>query len=258
MTSLAVAKSFAVQKWGEYAYSYDALLSLAPYRRMMWEVIQEVTAGDQEIILDASCGTGNFEHILCSVVGKQIKQIVGVDSSHEMLDAARDKNADINHVTFLSTDLNKKLLFKDNAFTQVVSINTLYAVESPEFTLSEFHRVLTPGGKLHLVTPKHGYENGLIMKEHCKSSHSDEYWLDAHASAEREELLIREAIKDESLVQRMLSVAKYNREIAHNAHFHFYKMNELHSLLLSSGFVINHTSLTYAKQDFFITATKGV
>jgi ubiquinone/menaquinone biosynthesis C-methylase UbiE len=160
MTSLAVAKSFAVQKWGEYAYNYDALLALAPYRRMMWEVVQEVIAGDQETILDASCGTGNFEHILCGVVGKPIKKIIGVDSSHEMLDAAKDKNAGIEQVTFLGTDLNKKLLFKDNAFTQVVSINTLYAVESPEFTLSEFHRVLKPGGKLLHVTPKHGYENG--------------------------------------------------------------------------------------------------
>jgi hypothetical protein len=116
---------------------------------------------------------------------------------------------------------------------------------------------LEPGGEVLIVTPKSDFENGLILKNHCNSPHPDEYWMNGHASAEREEFLIREAIQDEGVINDMITVAEYNRSIASNNFFHFFSQEELVKILEETGFVVTHISLTYAHQDIFITAKKG-
>lgn len=257
MESTTSDVTFVANDWEEYARCYDGLMYLNPYKDMLRMVAKEVLTGDQEIILDASCGTGNFETILSEERTKYTGKVVGVDSSSEMLERAKKKCVEQKNISFLPADLNNYLPFKSKSFSQVVSLNTLYAVESPETTLKEFYRVLKPGGRLLLVTPTEQYENGLILKEHCDSSLHNDFWKDAHASPEREEMLIRSAIKDEDVIQKMITVARYNRNIAANANFHFYRECDLVALLIGLNFSITQLSLTYAQQDFFIIATKG-
>lgn len=248
--------TFEHTDWDEYARCYDSLLGLKPYTDMLCEVVEIVSSHPYHAILDASCGTGNFEHMLCKNDTNTF-HVTGVDTADAMLERARMKCAPFPHCSFVTADLNQTLHFGDESFAQVVSLNTLYAVECPEETLREFWRVLERGGNVHVVTPRLGYDNGLILKEHCESALPDAYWADIHRSPEREEQLVRAALGDEAFISDMLTVARFNRSIAREQAFHFYQPDELLELLERVGFNVQHTSFTYANQDIFITAQKG-
>ena len=242
--------------WDTYAECYDALLSLKPYTTMLEEVAQQLLLHNHERILDASCGTGNFVLTL-SRFPTTAMRVVGVDRAGAMLNRARKKCETRTNCTFAESDLNNPLPFETDSFSAVVSINTLYAVRNPAFTLSEFYRVLESGGTLLLVVPLRGYENGLILKEHAKSTKSDEYWTNLHESPLREEKLINEAIDDERIRQSLKMVASINREIATTDEFHFFDTEELESIVVDAGFEVLHSSLTYAKQDTLLIARKA-
>lgn len=257
MTTTELAQSFFHEDWEEYARCYDSLLHLKPYSNLIEMVARESLTYKEGAILDASCGTGNFEKKFLELQGSEKRIVIGIDTSKEMLARAVQKCAELPTVNFLEADLNTTLPFPDESFSQVVSINTLYAVSSPAETLKEFHRVLAQNGRLLLVTPKHGYENGEILKEHCESSFPSSFWEKAHSSSERESFLIREAVKDEQAVNDMLIVAEYNRNIAINSSFHFFEEKNLLSLITISGFSVIQNSRTYANQALFIIATKS-
>lgn len=243
--------------WGEYAQCYDSLSKLRPYKRMLAEVADKILLSQHGPILDASCGTGNFEETILAMQSPRDFSIVGIDSSKEMLARAKKKCESIKCCQFFEANLDEPLPFEDGHFQQVATINTLYAVSSPEKTLREFYRVLKTNGKIHIVTPKNGYENGYILKDHCRSTLPDSFWKDAHSSSEKEERLIRTAIKEEKTIQEMLLIARHNRYIASDIHFHFFNLEDLIPLLKGVGFSITCSTMTYANQGIFITATKG-
>lgn len=240
--------------WDKYAKSYDSLLRLKPYVEMLQKVASYSARSGSGIRLDASCGTANFSLVESQLTNRQ-RPLVGIDNSPSMLRQAIDKCAQLPYCSFFQANLDEELPFSKGTFSQVISLNTIYAVKDPLFTLKEFRRVLEPGGTLLLVTPKEGFENGLILKEHCDSSKPDEYWLDAHQTAEREELLLREAVTETEVIEEMLCIAYHNRLISQDHKFHFFKQSHLCDLLLESGFKIKSTEMVYAKQDFFVTAS---
>jgi SAM-dependent methyltransferase len=247
--------------WEEYARCYDAILTLTPYTAMMHDVIKEILPCLQQAsILDASCGTGNFEHILSEYLLEHPfggpKKVFGIDSSKTMLARARQKYYPAVNVAFEDADLNQRIPATEGEYDVVVSINTLYAVENPEKTLREFFRALRKGGRCVLVTPKQGFENGLILKAHAKSQKDDTFWEKAHASEERERALIHEAIQDKDTAEMMLMVARYNRLIMRNDPFHFFRQDQLLKLLQEIGFTISLKSFTYAHQAHLITSIK--
>jgi ubiquinone/menaquinone biosynthesis C-methylase UbiE len=246
--------------WEEYARCYDAILALDPYvdmmREVVWHLLDDFKASK---VLDASCGTGNFEHILSkhiAIEGGDVGQIYGIDSSKEMLARASGKMYPGLQATFGEVDLNNPLPFSSSHFDAVVSANTLYTVKDPRSTLSELFRVLRSGGRCVLTTPKNGFENGFILRSHARSTEPDSEWERVHASQEREEYLVRKAVKDNTIAEMMLRVAHYNRYIAKNCTFHFFTMEELVQLFVDVGFLVRVQSYTYAKQGLLIVAEK--
>lgn len=234
--------------WEEYALCYDSLLALVPYRSMLNEIVAEVKICGAHTILDAGCGTGNLTALLTEDTSLYI---TGVDSSPEMLTRAKEKCASAR---FMHADLNGTLSFEHETFDTIVCVNALYIVENPLHTLKEFCRMLKYGGTLVIATPKHGYENGLILKAHCESEKPDAYWIDAHASIEREEKLVKEALGDGMHALNMLTVAAINRRIARTKQFHFFTAEELCEVMYSAGFQIAEYKETYAGQaHLFVT-----
>jgi len=247
---------FKKKEWEIYAKSYDALNHLIPYRELQKRISRELGSLSGKKILEAACGTGNLTEIMLKQNRKNNFQIWAIDYSEEMLKIAKQKCQD-GRIHFSRTNLNEKMPFADNFFDKIVSVNTLYATRSPEFVLKEFFRVLKSGGRLILETPKMGYENGLILKAHCGSPKPDEYWLDAHSSAERERRLISEAFGFGELSEQIMAVAECNRLISKNVKFNFFRKDELETLLKKAGFSIIKISFVYAEQGILAVAKKG-
>lgn len=244
-----MAREFDLDDWRRYAEAYDGLNQLLPYCWMLDDVIAAL-AGAKYPLLDAGCGTAN---LICRLMSSTTERIIGVDLTGAMLDRAREKCPGIE---FLDANLNERLPFGDNSFETVTCINALYAVENPEQTLKEFFRVLMPEGRLVVVTPKEGYENGLMLKAHCGSEKPDSYWLDMHTTPEREEILIREAVSDQVVFEKFLEVARFNRRIRHEGKFHFFEPDGLYRVVSECGFENIEIKPTYARQNLLVIARR--
>ena len=88
--------------------------------------------------------------------------MIGTDFATGMLTKAKQKTTEdlSERVTFKRADLNTPLEFADARFDHLISIGVLQAVANPTFTLSEFHRVLKPGGTLLLSLPRPKLNDG--------------------------------------------------------------------------------------------------
>jgi ubiquinone/menaquinone biosynthesis C-methylase UbiE len=245
--------------WDAYARDYDALNALAPYRDMQNAVFDEVRICGGKTILDAACGTGNLIQMLAQHFNENNFSdffILGLDRSRAML-ARAEKKSFKGNIRLICADLDHCLPFPDETFETIVCINALYALRDPRGTLSGFHKTLTRDGRLILVTPKAGYENGLMLKAHSKSTKPDAYWHNAHASPEREQLLIKEAIDDPEVQGQMLRIAAWNRRIRTERTFHFYQPEEFNALLMQTGFRVIVMQHTYADQNILVVASKN-
>jgi SAM-dependent methyltransferase len=235
--------------WDLYARCYDALNQLTPYKNMLTEVASHIIASKPSKLLDASCGTGNL------LLTLHEKGQVNFPSM-EMLSLAKKKSVPYPDSSFIFEDLNKSTLKHLRGFSTIACINTLYALDNPESVTKNLFNILKPGGKLFLVTPLKGFENGLILKEHAGSTKPDSYWGNFHSSPENEARLLREAISDQDVLEQLLLVAAYNRDIATTQPFTFFSEDELRSLLKASGFTIRYFSRVYSEQDAFVIAEK--
>jgi SAM-dependent methyltransferase len=106
-------------------------------------------------VLDLGCGMG--------ALAKAIKhyrsdlEVIGIDMVKE---AIRGAKKDDRGVEFIVMDA-KKLRFKDNSFSAVVSFDVLEHIEGMELVLREAYRVLKPGGVFHNFVPLEGQSGTL-------------------------------------------------------------------------------------------------
>ncbi len=110
------------------------------------------------IVTDISCGMGYGSSELCGIA----KTVIGVDRSHELIEAAlkRDNNP---NVRFLNKDLDYEDLAPDigvGSIDAVVSFETLEHLVDPNRALSQFSKILRPGGFLICSVPNVLYESG--------------------------------------------------------------------------------------------------
>lgn len=240
--------------WDAYAKCYDALLELTPYQDMFRTIVTIVSAREHGTVLDAACGTGNLAHYL-EAAGVSVGTLVGVDASRTMAYRALDKYAPFCGTVQIG-DLCEPLPFESDTFDCIVSVNTLYTLSDPNRTLASFARVLRPGGSLIVVNPKQGYENGLILREHCNSEKPEEYWMHVHRSSEHEVRMIREALGVTDVSDQFITVADCNRRIAHTVAYHFLDERSLRGLIEHAGLTVTYLSYVYAGQAIIVTATK--
>jgi len=244
---------FQPTDWDVYATCYDTLRHLTPYQQLLTQTESKLNLCPNDSLLDVGCGTGNLLQQLADRHSNS--DLVGIDFSPNMLDCARTRCRD-SEISLVRADVNQSLPWPDGSFSRVVSVNALYSLVDPESTIREIGRVLKPEGEVVVVTPKKGFDNGLILKAHAGSSEPDATWRDAHASAEREELLIRKAIPDQVLAEQMLYIAIHNRRIAGTLKFHFFTPTELRQLFLDNGFEVLSIEPAYADQDILVHARK--
>lgn len=118
-------------------------------------------------VLDAGCGLGHY--------GKRFldggASVVGIDASEEALAAARSR---CGGATFVRQDLTEPFGFASaGAFDLVFCNLVLDHIEDWRPVLSEFARVLTPGGVLVLTTI-HPFRRYLNHRDELESYHETE------------------------------------------------------------------------------------
>ena len=102
----------------------------------------EIKHGDA--VLDAGCGTGNYTIELA----KRGADVIGIDSSEEMLNFARQKVKEERFTADFQVADALNLPFPDESFDLILSNGLLCFLTQPEKALIEMRRVLKPGGRL--------------------------------------------------------------------------------------------------------------
>ncbi|MEK6278180.1 MAG: methyltransferase domain-containing protein [Actinomycetota bacterium] len=103
-------------------------------------------------VLDIACGPGNFSRAFASAVGDS-GLVVGLDASETMLRRGADE---LEHSAlanlFLVRGNATALPFVDDSFDAVCCFAALHLFDDPFAGLDEMTRVLTPGGRIALMT----------------------------------------------------------------------------------------------------------
>ncbi len=121
--------------------------------------IRELSVGPGDSILEVGMGNGFFVKDILSVDASV--RYAGCDFSADMIEESvrRNKNyIEEGRARFVEGNV-ESLPFEDGSFNKAFTINTLYFWENREKALSEFRRVLKPGGKLLIaIRPKANME----------------------------------------------------------------------------------------------------
>jgi SAM-dependent methyltransferase len=127
--------------WWNSPRLYNALESAGSKRRAAAQ--KELFQAMDGKVLFAAAGTGlNFANFPPG------KDIVAIDMSREMLDAARPRAACYQGCLCLQEADLEQLPFANESFDTVATASTLCSVANPVKSLRELHRVLKPGGRL--------------------------------------------------------------------------------------------------------------
>lgn len=159
----------ALEKIPEHANEKYPISTLAAERDLHMDMLREVgersdahvvrylwaekfvRQGDR--VLDAACGLGYGSYALAEL--SKAKAITGVDGSEYAIDYARENFCPLTAKLDFSAGYLPECLEKypDGYFDVIVSFETLEHVEHPETLLKEFHRLLSPGGRIVVSVP---------------------------------------------------------------------------------------------------------
>jgi SAM-dependent methyltransferase len=107
-------------------------------------------------VLDVACGPGNFSREFARSVG-DTGLVVGIDASRPMLERAVSQRAGagVDNLVFAHGDA-VTLPFRDNSFDAVCCFAALHLFADPFKALGHMRRVLTPGGRIAVLTTCRG------------------------------------------------------------------------------------------------------
>ena len=100
-------------------------------------------------VLDYGCGPGFVSQGLAGIVG-ETGHIYGVDINTRFISDASSRAAKYNNLSFHHID-GYQIPLADNSVDRLLCKNVLEYVPDVQATLSEFRRVLEPGGRLLLI-----------------------------------------------------------------------------------------------------------
>lgn len=232
--------------WKKHFKVYDILNKSVPYQEVMDEIIKETGIKNNDIVMDAGCGTGNFELRLRKKQPGLKAKIIGLANSPDGLEIYQKK---IKNARTVLADLTERLPFEDNFFDKIISNNTLFTIghEKRIDVLRELRRVLKPGGKIVVSNIKYEWSPYKIYLESIKAEFKRSSFLKA----------IVVFLKTLLPAIKLLS---YNRIIVKEGFFGDYRCmddNEQAKCLAKAGFKnISEDKHVYANQSILNSAEK--
>jgi ubiquinone/menaquinone biosynthesis C-methylase UbiE len=140
------------KKWFDKWSNSHTFRRLSPWlAHVQQHILNTIDWSRVSNFLDVGCGSGNA----VLEAGKRVKQenrsiVCGCDLSTGMLKARHAQNPQLTTVYFFSSSA-QYLPFKENSFDIVLCTIAFHHFPLPLLALSEFKRVLCPGGKALIV-----------------------------------------------------------------------------------------------------------
>lgn len=101
---------------------------------------------DEWTVADLGCGTG----AMAAILAPHVKQVIGIDASEEMLDAARERHAAFTNIEWKRGTLETLPVLPESVDAATLML-VLHHLPSPAQALAEAARILTPGGRVLIV-----------------------------------------------------------------------------------------------------------
>ncbi|MEI2638108.1 MAG: class I SAM-dependent methyltransferase [Microthrixaceae bacterium] len=119
--------------WSAYSRVYDGLLKLGPYADLIADSVDRLKVTNGAVVADLGCGTGNCLNRVISTFGELPNELLGVDTSLQMLDSARRK---LGHDPRVKLKEQSLLDWLDDRGVEsidcAVSVNVLYTMQHRE------------------------------------------------------------------------------------------------------------------------------
>jgi SAM-dependent methyltransferase len=128
----------------------EAYEDLFAWRPQMAPLLEAAELAPGLRVVDFGCGPGGLAVELARRVAPG-GAVHGVDLNEELLERAAARAARERVQLELHHSKNERIPLGDASVDRVVCKNVLEYVSAPDLTLSEFRRVLTPGGIAHVI-----------------------------------------------------------------------------------------------------------
>ena len=117
----------------------------AELNALMYEAL---SIRENDHVLEIGFGTGSLIKKIAALLDNGL--VEGIDFSKSMVAIAQKKNRkhiDNGRAKIHLGDFDE-VLFDDNSFDKIFSVNTIYFWKNPDTTISNISRILKPGGKI--------------------------------------------------------------------------------------------------------------
>jgi ubiquinone/menaquinone biosynthesis C-methylase UbiE len=143
--------------------AYDAVVRLTTRERTFKSaLIQQAGISNGQRVLDLACGTGTLAIAMTRLCPSA--EILGIDGDEAMLEIARRKTRAADADIQFNQGLSFALPYPECHFDRITSSLFFHHLTWPDKvrTAAELHRVLRPGGELHVAD--WGRATGLLMR----------------------------------------------------------------------------------------------
>ena len=160
-------KTQLFDKWPETYDQWFTTPISSLIRKVEAELILDLLKPKQDdVVLDAGCGTGVFTHDILSVDST----VIGLDISLPMLIHAGKKLKGYPFQTVLGDMLD--LPFRDNSFDKALSVTALEFIENAKGAVGELFRITRKGGCIVVATLNSLSPWALRRKSEAKKRHT--------------------------------------------------------------------------------------
>lgn len=226
--------------WDRYMRSYDYLNTVDSYTRNINDIAERVDPSPGMKILDAGSGTGNLSELLAS----RGADVLSCDVSASALEVHKKKNP---LARVLKASLEEPLPLKDNEYDAVCCASVLFALSKNgcKVAMSEFRRILRPGGLAVITVATPTKSNFGLLRKHLRDVLGKRSW--------------REVLAELLKLPALLKILHYNQALQKLPDwqgYHRFTETELRELAESAGFSDISVGRTYAGGFYLLTAKK--